>query len=287
MRRHQPAPLAHIVREANLRTPDGRRHATPRGIYVLAPTGRILIATRDVSPIHVSHRLEAALAQWRALPADARTRTTDSPLVAHDTHAFADAPADGLRLRVTVRDLDKPMHGRRTQTGEWNQDNAWFRRKEARALLPAALDVGAKHDVPKRLVGRLARLHLIDFVRGSASAITDAGVHEARLATKVVACDGDSVRVRLTGRTHTESRSHHGDFGIALDLFGYATFDTKTERFTAFDVVALGTRWGADGWNGRQHARQRSPIGFALRLATGDAPQLRLPPYYHAWYGRQ
>ena len=67
-------------------------------------------------------------------------------------------PEDGLVLRVVGRDQ------KRVRWPDSNLDYAWFRKEEARAFLPAKPKKDAQHEVPRELVQRLARFHLIDYV---------------------------------------------------------------------------------------------------------------------------
>ena len=51
-----------------------------------------------------------------------------------------------------------------------------------------------------------------------------------------------------------------------------------------FQIVALGTRWGATQYNVRSNDRDTAPIGYAFTLA-GDTPAERLAPAFLRAYG--
>jgi hypothetical protein len=71
-------------------------------------------------------------------------------------------------------------------------------------------------------------------------------------------------------------------FGYEAPLHGVIEFDRKNERFTRFDLIALGDVWGRWGdANGKSMTIERpgrSPIGFAFELARDDSPTDRIPP---------
>ena len=64
------------------------------------------------------------------------------------------------------------------------------------------------------------------------------------------------------------------------DLLGYATFDLEKQRFTRFELVALGIQQGG----GERSSPAAVPIGVALTLA-GDTPIERVEPLRLELYG--
>jgi len=69
--------------------------------------------------------------------------------------------------------------------------------------------------------------------------------------------------------------------GSEAKLMGRAEFDVRQERFTKFEAVALGMRWGKTRFNGRHDDPGPSPIGWSFELA-GDSPSERIAPG-HFW----
>ena len=59
----------------------------------------------------------------------------------------------------------------------------------------------------------------------------------------------------------------------------------KQEQFVSFELVAVGTRWGATQNNSRRNDVDPAPIGFLFTLA-GDGPCERIAPAfnYHRIY---
>jgi hypothetical protein len=150
------------------------KQAVPgQGIYVVTPSGKLLgFCERDHDPISVAKRLSRALDQWNTLGRQARLDTGPrSQVAAVSRRPNSQPPEGGLILELFVRDLPR-------QTGPidpklaamWNRDFAWFTQEEVRSMIPKARTPGERHRVPDKLVRRLARLHLLDSVRGQSRA---------------------------------------------------------------------------------------------------------------------
>ena len=200
-------------------------------------------------------------------------------------------------LRVQTRDLprDPPQEGRRANS--WNQDFAWFKPDEARQFIPQDLEVGETHEVPRRLVERLARMHFVDNVRGQTTAFPARAVQQAKLTGRITAIEGDVVVIRLEGQTKTEqegkwsiagfrdeNRQSVQKRGMELELLGRARYDRRQEKFVEFEAVAVGTRWGGTQYNGRSRDLEPAPFGVLLTLA-GDSGAERVAPEHFWSYG--
>jgi hypothetical protein len=263
-----------------------RRPGTTRqGTYCVSPSGVLLGSLNSNDPKRIADLLERSLARWgtltraeRLLPTDPRQQLAD--IKRPERHY----PEDGLVLRVTSRDLPREQakaNPTRASWRElaWNQDFAWFTRAEARQFVPAEATVGKRQDLPVALLHRIACAHLIDNVRGQTSPFEERQVKKARLSTEVTAVDGDAVSLRLEGETRTamEGRREHG---LEMRLLGKATFDLARGRFLTFELVAVGSRWGATQLNGRRGDTDAAPIGILFTLAA-DTPCERLAPAFN------
>ena len=73
--------------------------------------------------------------------------------------------------------------------------------------------------------------------------------------------------------------------GIApyLDRIGLDDYAAKYGD-VRFELVAVGTRWGAGSCNLRHDDTGPAPLGVLLQLA-GDSPAERLPPAFVSHYG--
>ncbi|HZU96726.1 MAG TPA: hypothetical protein VFF73_08550 [Planctomycetota bacterium] len=199
-------------------------------------------------------------------------------------------PEDGLALKVYVRDL--PAEGRDTKP--WNQDRAWLKKGEVEKILPETLAKGEKGD-GKLLARRLAMCALLDTVKGESERFEKDDVKEAQLELTVQKVEGTKVTLRLTGKTRTHAEGKwpvrgYDDSdapkaqkrGITLALEGAAVWDTTAKRFTAFELAAVGTRFGGTQFNARGKDLAEAPIGFWIELDQGKT---RVAPAFLWAYG--
>jgi len=271
---------------------------TRQGIYATAPSGVMLASINANDPKRVADMLRRALDKWNSLSEKERMSTDDlSAEAGKITRPERRYPDDGLVLRVFSRDLPRAEQPSDWRAGAWNQDYAWFKREEARSLLPEKLRKGAKAAAPEALVRRLARLNFVDNVRGQTTPYGNEDLSRAELATEVIRVEHGIATIELRGTTRAEregvwaiegfkdmhAQSTHR-IGMELELFGTATFDIAKETFLSFDVIALGTRFGATQYNGRHDDLEPAPIGFHLGLA-GDTPAEHVAPSFYWEYG--
>jgi hypothetical protein len=271
---------------------------TRQGTYATTADGVFLASWNNNNPRFVARKLREAIEKWDRLKAEGRTRPEGPRLdVARLDRVDRHYPEGGLVLRVNTRDLprEKPLEGR--WASAWNQDFAWFTREEARRFLPEVPEPGRSQEVPRALVERLVRFHLVDNVRGQTSSFRASAVKEARLTTKVTGIEGDVVSLRLEGQTRSEDEGRWSirgsrdmrspstqKRGLETRLLGFARFDLKQGRFVGFEVVAVGTRWGGTQYNGRSNDLEPAPFGVVLSLA-GDSHAERVAPEHFEGYG--
>jgi hypothetical protein len=268
--------------------------STRQGIYALSPSGRFLASVNSRRPESVAGMLRTALEQWEALPDAERLGGEEAQPAPWRWES--EYPEDGLVLRVVSRDLPRPEaerapERRRVDWREhaWNVDYAWFRAEEARAFLPAEIEAGATVELPARLIERMACLHLVDNVRGQVSHFRRAELERARLSVRVDSVGEGHARLSMRGETRTavegtwpvdgfSSRDPGPQRrGIEVELAGRAEWNLAANRFSAFDLVCVGTRWGGTKFNGRADDLDPAPIGFALTLGSGK-PAERIAP---------
>ncbi|MBI2930353.1 MAG: protein kinase [Planctomycetes bacterium] len=268
----------------------------PEGIYAVAPSGELLASIESDDPRQVERTLRKALAAWEALPSDKRRSPEPPPpdpgKLWRQKQRFQEYPADGLVLRVVARDLprDKPAGDR--FAGMWNLDYAWLQKADALKFLPVDLRVGFKQQVPLPLIQRLAQFHLLDIVRGETVDFPIPCIQDAQLSTEVTSLDGDLVSIRLEGRTRTSQegkwavktpapleRLVRQQRGYQARLLGRATYDRVGERFIAFELVAVGVRWGGTRYNNREDDLDQSPMGLVFTLAGVEAADRTAPKF--------
>lgn len=270
-----------------------RPTGTRQGIYAATPNGTLLASINTVDPKRMAGMLEKALKRWKELSTEERTfkKLPDDKGRHRGERRY---PKGGLVLKVHSRDLPRGGKGppKDWRGKSWNQDFSWFKKEEARRFIPEKHETGAEVAVPKALIQRLVRLSLVDNVRGQTSPYRPEDVKRAELTSKVTRIDGDRVTIRLSGTTRAVARGTWAiagfkdmrrpskqERGFEATLLGRAVFDLKKERFTQFDLLAVGTRWGATQYNGRADDLEPAPIGVSFELA-GDTPADKVAPAF-------
>ena len=243
------------------------RNMSRQGIYVFTPDGTFLASINHLSADSVLKMMKEGLAKWEQLPAAKRNA---SVVVENPKHRWEDSyPRDGLVLTVHSRDLplSHDMNAERLPT--WNRDSAWFSKKEAVSMIPADPKVGDKFELPEFFVTRIVRWHLVDFVKGQTEDFKANEIVGSVISAEVLEVDSDSVKVLLTGETNAQVDG--GGRGLSTKMLGHAEFDLEGGAFKAFEIVALGKRWGKTRFNDRRRQLDATPIGFAFEMADENA----------------
>jgi hypothetical protein len=262
--------------------------STRQGIYAFARSGAFLASINTRSAEHVAAMLDEALAKWAELPTRERYMS-ERELAAHRGWRWeSQYPADGLVLRAHSRELPRDDAPDDWRAEASNREYAWFRADELGGWLPTSLAPGAEREVAAPLVERLLRHDLIDNVRGQVPPFPPEAVERAELTVRVTAVDGERVELELAGATRAVMRGRwaiagHRDRddpseqerGVETALLGSATWDAGRGAFTAFELVALGRRWGAGQYNARTDDLEPTGIGFVFVLA---GPRERVAP---------
>lgn len=279
----------------------GRPGTTRQGTYAATPSGVLLASLNSNDPLRVADMLQRALAKWETLPRAERLLLEDPKnQTATLQRPEQYYPQDGLVLHVNTRDLprDTATQASDWRGNAWNQDYAWFKKDEARQFVPESPKLGDKMEVPSSLVRRIVRCHLVDNVRGQTWPWDDNHVQAARLQVEVTGVEGSIVSVRLEGevKTYAEGTWSVRGFrdqrtpttqkrGFDARLLGKATFDLSKERFTAFELLALGTRFGGTQFNVRGDDLEAAPMGALFTLAGNTHAERVAPAHFGRAYG--
>ena len=263
----------------------GRPGKTRQGIYVCTPGGEFLASINSTRAERVLEMMRRGLKAWDNLPENERHLVSSAE--GKPRHRWVDSfPADGLILNVFTRDLPLECDPDLPEAVRWNQDFAWFSKDEARQWIPKNPHVGNEYQVPERQVTRLARLHLVDTVKGQTSRFRPDEVTGSSISATVVERSGPRVKIRISGSTTGSSLQRRGGrdsaHGVVTRLFGRATYDLDQAKFVEFEVVALGRRWGRTRFNGRHRDAGTGPLGFVFRLAAPGAPRIA-PAFIHSY----
>jgi hypothetical protein len=245
-----------------------------QGLYAMTPSGQFLGSTNQRDAKVVAEMLRKALEKYQAMEKSERLMAQKPSREPEGRSLY---PEGGLVLQQFSRDLPRPDGSDKTGywAGAWNTDYAWFTKDEAKALVPASREPGARQAAPERVVRRIVTCHLIDNVRGEAFLFKPEHVKKAEFALVVTGAEGDRVHLRIEGSTKAEEPGVRG-FEAALE--GKATWDAKQERFVRFDLIASGPRFG--GAASRQGDPGPAPLAVAFRLPLTSEPSDRVPPAF-------
>lgn len=291
-----------------------RPSRTRQGIYAMTPDGLFLASINSIHADKVAAMLRQALDSWNGTEKmDRSSIASESKAPPRDEELY---PSDGLVLAVFSRDLvrvelnqkaseprekadhqDDGENSSDWRSHAWNRDYAWFRQAEAMSFVPEELSVGAWREVPRELVSRIARLHLVDNVRGQTPHFEEEHLKLADLRSEINSIEGDCVQVMLTGKTRTHAEGYwpirgfrpglqatKQSRGYEAELLGRAVFNRQEQRFVDFTLVSVGERWGGTQFNGRSDDLGPSPMGVLFTLA-GTSPQEQVAPAYFYAYG--
>jgi hypothetical protein len=267
---------------------------TRQGYYALTAGGTVLAAMNSRYPQRMIEMMQLALRRWTELAGEGLATSEPGEYRPARPNRY---PTDGLVLQLVARDLPREVDTRKEDWRKyaWNLDYAWFTRQEARDLVPAPAVPGAQRAAPQEVIRRLARFHLRDFVRGEPSVWPEEAIRRGELTSEVVARTGDEVQLVLRGRITLQHEARwvrpedgeerRSDCGFDATLYGEAVWNAALERFTAFELVAAGPRWGTNQYNNRADDLGPAPMGIAFGLA-GSEPRDRTPPHtiYHRDY---
>ena len=269
-----------------------------QGLYVFAPSGRLLARINSLDADANRKTLETALAKWGQLE-DSDKILDDRDLVAPRFRWEDSYPKRGLVLLRTARDLPQSLDPAAKKAKRYNRDSIWFSKDEARAWLPERLEVGAERvcelragDARARKIAmRLAQLALVDNSRGQTLPYHKDEIEHLRFVSVVRRVDSGRVDIdfSLNARAVAKGPWLWGDnywkpkrrqerpHSIATRMLGTASFDIDRARFVDFEAVALGWHRGSTVMNGRGRKPEPGPIGFVLRLAR---PTWRVAPTF-------
>jgi len=267
--------------------------ATGRGVFVTADGKQLgpfnLVAIGKVAENSVKNGLKA----WKALPEDDRKpgsvkikeqgeldprRADQLPpkgvLVLRVINRLMARTDDGWRYTKT-EDYDKSQAFWAPRYAEAANDSLWLKEEEWRKIVPANLDKGAKFAMPEAIAVRFFRHHL-EPLRGHAEGggWPEESVRTGKMSLTVDDVTDALVKLRLEGSAQLRRGAPGNSKKITTfepALLGYLTWDRKNQKFTRFDVVALG--------NVTDFLREGAhPLGIAFELVEHPTPADYLMP---------
>jgi len=263
---------------------------TRQGIYVCSPSGMLLSSINSLNPDDVLKMIENGLVNWNALPLSDRKISSDFEPKAR--HRWENSyPENGMVLNLSKIDLfsDPPLQSERSD--RWNRDFVWFNKDEVRQWIPENPQKGDIYSLPDILLDRLFCFHLVDNARGQTLPFSPQEIKKSYIEIEVTDISNNSIQIKISGNSKAVSRgpwllgendwtpNYELDHGISTNLLGYATYDLNLEKFTAFEIVSIGSRNGKTQNNGRQNSPDSGYIGFYFTLAK-DIPSERIAPAF-------
>ena len=203
-------------------------------------------------------------------------------------------PKDGLALRMITRDLPRDAKARGTDLKASNIDHVWFKQDEMLAMVPDDPKVGQLFPLTNVVTERIARFNLLDSVRGETDPFDENQVKIDDIGLKVMKVTPETIKFVVYGRSMTKrpptnkknpytNNKIDKEMGTDLVWSGAVIFDREQQRFTRFDLLAAGERWGGSVYNFRDNDPGPAPIGFAFQLIP-DVKDDPTPPAYYRYY---
>jgi len=256
-----------------------------QGLYVITPSGKLLAGGNTVSePDKVAREMDKGLERYQKMSREERL-LPQAPDPARDRVPFPMSdlrpPADGLILRMISRGL--PAEGVNPSDTRhpffYKIDHLWYTQKEARSFVPADLRVGVKAQVKPGAVKRLTLLHLGVYVQPNIYwQVEDA--KEAKIFAEVVSVQGDVVELRFDGRVRIVGGNTRAFSG---DLLGKATWNTKSQTFTAFELLAVGNHTLGEWEKPRDGSPRTAPMGILFTLNGKNVNEQMAPAFYRLY----
>jgi len=257
-RRQQDAEADYSRRIVN-QSPRKGTKGTTQGLYIVAPSGELLLFNNNRDPEKVLRLTRQAAREFKASDrANRKAAAIDSGKI--DQRYNPVPPEGGLVLRVRAKVLGgyQPTadRWRKVMQAALSRDNLWVTRAEHVALV--------KGELPDKLLRRLARFHLVDNTRGEPPMWRD-----DELRSLQVERDGD----RIHGSVSLATKD--GERGFEAQILGFV--HAKNGRVTGFQLVADGMFWG-EGRYTRRAPKGRFPFAVCLTLADGSDVADAIPP---------
>jgi len=227
---------------------------TTQGLYAADANGGLIGFTNNRGADRVMRMLNGALTKHR--PAKVASIAKGTP----DARYNPQPPKGGLIVRVT----SKVLGGYEKTDNEWRRifqtslgrDNLWIRADEHAAL--------AKGQLPKSLLARLARFHLVDNTRGEPPMWRETEIKKLEGTIK-------AGQLRATVQLQSADKTR----GYTAEIFGRV--NTAHGRVNKLDLVAKGLFHG-EGRYTRNAPKGKFPLAIAFTLADGKDAADAIPP---------
>ncbi len=264
--------------------------ATRQGIYVCSADGTFLSSINTLNPEEVLKTIDDGLKKWEALPIKNR-QGHHMPKI-KVTHRWENSfPEHGLVLTTVNSDLISNSPNLVERSERRNMDHVWFHVTEVASWLPTQAKVGMVYFVPELIKNRLFCYHLVDNVRGQTLPFAPQELKHAEISLTVTDLQESVLKLKILGYSDARAEgewllgqndwtpSYSLNHGMKIQLMGNAMFDLNQEKFTEFEMVAIGKRYGKTELNSREFSPDTSYVGFYFTLA-GEKDADKIPPAF-------
>ena len=249
---------------------------TYQGMYVVGPDAQCYDyqVAWDLPPEKYLGILDKALEDYAASPPKRVPINAD---VSKESLSPAPQPSTTV-LRVFSRIRPLPAGCDESNRGI-GRDHLWIFEDELSELSSGARAAGGKpFPMPRRIVGRLVRFHLLDTVRNTSSAFSENEVKQASFTVQQAAQTDDST-FTFSGQYESSGVVDNSGqaFGIKGWLQGEFRVSVDSGRIDHFRAYGEAT---ASGQNNAGAPEDDYPIVFAIVEAYDQVSQA-VPPLYH------
>ncbi len=245
-----------------------RSGQTVQGFYVAGPDGKGYAFENIRDAKRVNQMLDESLDAYRADP-PGRVDIPKSYIEA----PFAKSPdATTSVVRVFTRIRPVPL-GANPANNFVGRDHIWILGNEVKAILSSPTD-GSSFALPRDLVGRIVRFHLIDNVRGEPDMWEPDQVKKANFYAKFIGVEGASRKYSFSGEFALKYAD--GKRGQDGTISGEITLNPLTNRVVRFRAYSQGYAWGESKYAGNA-PDGRFPIVIAM-VDTNDEISKNVPP---------
>ena len=241
--------------------PDGlvpEKPATSQGTYSMTAEGDYLAgAFARVNRKQTIVLLEKALGEFQKR-GEAMKPVPENKLPFY----MGEEPRKGwLKLQLGYRDL--PRGENRLVQAKWMERpvNLGFLDLKPEEVASFRVGEGENKTLPESLVKKISQQALKDSARGQCNVVKKS-FQGGEWTVREISREGDKQLLELRGKSRLEGKGRTFEPAV----FGRLEYDLGKERFTRFDVVAVGQRRGAAKHNFRDQDRDAAPLGVAIRL---------------------